>query len=41
MTKQQTYNGMCQLHLNKTEKKIFQLKEVWPVWQIWKLSNFK
>ena len=21
MTKQQTYNGMCQLHLNKTEKK--------------------
>ena len=41
MTKQQKYNGMCQLYLNKTEEKIFQLKEVWPVWQISKLSNFK
>ena len=29
MTKQQKYNGMCQLYLNKTEKKkIFELKEV-------------
>ena len=26
MTKQQIYNGMCQLYLNKTEKKILSTK---------------